>query len=407
MTFPNAKDAKDKAAKAAYDSLERRFQLGDAEQAALVQSIAKLHIVDKLVLPTAMQFNVLETARPAIRYYNPNPAAADAPWDTPQVHIHPNAFQQMCNVSKMPKLFVNELLHGEAWESKRDGYRLFEENMNKLFWKKRYLDRSKRPTKFLHRLVETNAGMEVRGFLSRNFNRHLASRPLLKGFIDACNEVGARPIEATTNDVFFNLKCFLPYVFEPVPGDFITFGVSWSNSDFGAGRMTVALCALRVIKGGPVVMDDALSRVHIGSIIQDSDLVISDDTHSKELMAQLGAIRDTVIEQLKPDSVDRMIKIIELAHTQRVPFSRIKSELANILQKGEFESLQKLINEPIEDLPPIWTDESGQKVPTRWWVSNAVSYLADKTVDTSRREELKEAAGNVLMKDASSIKPSS
>ena len=70
----------------------------------------------------------------------------------------------------------------------------------------------------------------------RNFKRNLATAPLIKAFVEQCGTHQAGPVEATATDVKTVLKCMLPYVFEPVDGEFVAFGLTFCNSDFGAGR---------------------------------------------------------------------------------------------------------------------------------------------------------------------------
>jgi hypothetical protein len=372
-------------ADAAKERLEVRFRLGQHQQDELVTKVANTHIRDKLVPPTKTHFFCEDVPRVA---YGSEEEVQRADVEIPS--IHPHALGQMCSVAGIARTYVSRLINGAEWEKA-----LFVVNMNDLFHKGTYLDRSKQPTKFLHRLV----GNELRGFLSRNFGRHLASMPLLRGFIHACDKVGARPIEASASSVRFSLKCYLPFVFEPTEGEFVSFGMTWSNSDFGSGRMKLALSTMRISSGATAVLDDVLSKVHIGSVIQDSDLEVSDETAAKEVEAQVSAIQDAVSKYLAPDSVNRLLDAIAAANEEQIPWSRLKSELGRLLQKGEIESIENLLRkggEDIIDLPPPGRTATGEPIATRWWASNVVSWVASKETNPDRQVDLQELAGGFI-----------
>lgn len=357
--------------------LMQRTGKGEVECDRLLTQVANMHIVDKLVPPARINIFCKEG--------KPRFTIEGGGHQT----IHTHALGQMCSVIGFPRTYATRLQQGDEWEQA-----LFEHNMNELFHKGAYLDRRKQPTRFLVRSV----GDEVRGFLSRSFNRHLASLPLLRGFVYACGQVNARPVEATTSPVSFSLKSFLPFVFEPVEGEFIAFGASWSNSDFGAGRMRVSLCIMRILSATVGVLEDSLSRVHIGSIIQDSDLEVSDETAAKEVEAQVSAIHDTVKQQLAPESVNRLCTAIAAAHDESVPWHRIKSELGRLLQKKELEDIKTLLesDNDVIDLPPVGKTSSGEPIATRWWASNVVGWMATKEPNPDRRGDLQALAGDLL-----------
>jgi hypothetical protein len=395
-------------AKQASDRLNHRFRLGEGEQARLVQQVADLHIRDKLMYPQAMVFvcppgksdvvlvhyaSLVQLREQLGRMPSEQEIEKDA-LGREGYRIHPHALGQVCGVAGFPRLYARRLRKGKNWEKI-----LLHHNLNELMHRGDYLDRRKQKAKFLQRIVGTGAGSELRGFLSRNFNRHLASLPLLRGFMFACKEVDAQPIEATTSAVRFSLKCFLPHVFEPVDGEFVTFGVTWSNSDFGSGRMKVALSAMRISSGTLSVLEDSLSRVHIGSIIEESDLTLSEEAMAKEVDAQVTMIRDVVKQQLSPEPVNRLCDAIRIAHETQVPWHKIKGELGKILQKKELEAVEELLKkgvDDIEDLPPAGVATNGDPIATRWWASNVVSWMADKEQNPDRKSDLQTLAGTVL-----------
>lgn len=373
-----------KRSAAAVERLESRFRIGQRAQDALVQQVANLHIKDKLVPPDKMFFSC-DGKRARVHYGDISDKGA---------LIHPHALNQMSKVSGLPKIFMTRLVSGEPWEQM-----LFEHNMDMLFHNGKFKSRSTQPIRFLHRLVGPDDNLELRGFLTRSFNRRLASIPLLAGFMDACQKVGALPIEASTSAVNFSLKCFLPHVFEPVDGEFIAIGVMWSNSDFGAGRLLITLSIMRISGGTLAAVDDVHHRTHLGSIIEDIDLEISDETATKEVEAQISAIRDAVVARLTPDSISRLLKAISIAHEEQIPWNKLREELGQILSTKEVEDVKKLLesnSSDIIDLPPPGRTASGEPISTRWWGSQILGWLASKEADPDRKSDLQFAAGQVL-----------
>jgi hypothetical protein len=394
--------------KEARERLDYRFRLGEGEQSRLVKQVANMHIRDKLMYPQAMVFACEQGERDGVRVHYASLAqlreklgrmpteleVAEDAIEREGYLIHPHALGQVSAVAGIPRLYVRRLRKGTPWERV-----LLEHNLNELMHKGNFLDRRKQKAKYLQRIVGEGKSAELRGFLTRSFNRHLASLPLLRGFMVGCNDVGARPIEATTSAVRFSLKCFLPHVFEPVDGEFVTFGATWSNSDFGSGRMKVAMSALRVNSGTMSVLEDSLSRVHIGSIIEENDLQLSDEAMAKEVDAQVTMIMEVVKKQLSPEPVNRLCEAIRIAHETEVPWHRIKGELGKILQKKELENIEEMLkkgSDDIEDLPPVGVGTNGDPIATRWWASNVVGWIADREQNPDRKSDLQTLAGTVL-----------
>jgi hypothetical protein len=277
---------------------------------------------------------------------------------------------------------VNDLLTGDARYQE-----LLAHNMNELFHIPVWKDKDGQSVRFLHRLV----GNQLRGFLSRRFNRWLASAPLLRTFSEECKAAGANPVEAYSSDIRSSLKCLMPKVFEVFPGEYISVGVEWSNSDFGSGKLKVAQTLWRIFENTGAVVDSGINRAHIGSILEDSDLDMSDDTARKEVIAQQGAIKDHVHGFLSETSIDRLLAGIRIARTKEIPWSKLEKQLKGILTSSELDWMNKGLNEAIIDLPSI-----NPGTPDAYWAASAVSSLAAKTKDVDRRMSLQQEAGKLL-----------
>jgi hypothetical protein len=251
-------------------------------------------------------------------------------------------------------------------------------------------------TRFLHRIV----GTELRGFLSRRYNRHLASAPLLRSFIDQCKAEGARPIEATSSPVRHALKCLIPKVFEAFPGEHVCIGIEWSNSDFGAAKLKVLQTLWRVGAGSASVIDEGLSRAHIGSVIEDSDIEMSDETARKEVEAQQSAVRDHVKEYLSQKTIDRLLVAIRAARDEQISWTSLVAKLREAtLGKSDIEWMKNVLEgkaETIIDLPPVSYAPDGARVPNLYWAIGAIGSIAQKMEDPDRRLELQREAGKLL-----------
>lgn len=368
-----------------------RTKRGEAEKKTILETVSKMVIVDRLVPPKLMTFFPPDTNDLGLRY---GATGTDA------VKIHRHALNQLCAKVNFPMTYLNALnkrerqltLDGEATDWKR---KLLCHNLNELFHRPEWMDRGGTPTRFLHRIVDG----ELRGFLSRRYNRHLASAPLLQAFISACELKDAIPIEATASSVRVALKYLLPDVFEAFPGEYIGIGSEWANSDFGAGRMTVTQMVWRISTGTSAVLDETLGRVHLGSIIEDSDLEMSEETAKAETEALKSGITDAVNHQFSVNNVDRLLTALRAARDEQIPWGKLKGQLARFLSKADVDWLQNILDgkgESIVDLPPVSFAPDGTRTPNLYWTSGAVGAIASRTEDPDEKLRLQKEAGKIL-----------
>lgn len=422
----------------AKERLEIRFKLGLGEQVALVEQVKALHIRDRMVWPQEMVFEALQ-GRPYVYVADlsklakkhPSPVAADPFAAIPEgaveedalkrkpIEIHPHALGQMVKAIQEERKKYNRNKKvgevdrraptigyirglagsGELWEKE-----LFHTILVEHFTNGTFLDRRKNPTKFLFRLVGDDDHLKLLGYVSRNFNIFLPTAPLLDAFIHTCSQMGAQPVEASTSEVRFNLKCFLPHIFEPIPGEYVTVGQQWTNSDFGASRLTLCGCMSRAGARSSFVFDKNLSKTHLGPVVEESDLELSDEAMLAMVKAQCLAIRDCVKQQLDPEAVNKILLAVRAAHEEQIPWDRLAGQLGLLLRKKEVESVHALLTgeSSQEDLPQpsYMQDGSGNSVavPTRWWTSNVLAWLSENEQDDERKTVLQRAAGSMLEK---------
>ena len=367
---------------------EARFSVGEKQEHSLIQAISAMVIRDRLVAPKSMQFGLELVERP----HDPN---SDAVVDTvgiglrygdstELVKIHRHALGQLAGKVEFPITYLNKLSTGEQWR-----WELLVHNLNTLFHSSQF-GREDNP-RFLHRLV----GNELRAFLSRRFNRHLASLPLLRAFVESVQACQGRPIEANITDLRWSLKCYLPMVFEAFPGQYICVGVTQSHSDFGAGKHVISQSIWDPMRDTRTVLE-GVSKVHLGSIIEDSDIELSEGTAVAEVEAQARAAQDAVNTYLGEESIEKALKAVRVAHEEKIPWSDLKSALSRVLYDKELASVETLLNSPdIVDLPPVGKTASGDPLPTKWWASTMLSKLANSQ-DDERKMELQSLAGKWL-----------
>jgi hypothetical protein len=366
------------------------MRTGEAQAGTLIKNIADMVIKDKLVPPTEMTFALLPRtggdgyASLALHYAGMNDP--DDPKKPLNIAIHRHALGQLAEKVKFPITYLNTLnIMSESWRPE-----LLVENLNTLFHKTKFMRNGETP-RFLHRLV----GNELRGFLSRRFNRHLASLPLLRAFVEAVHFNGGKPVETTTTDLRWSLKCFLPQVFEPFPGQYICIGVTQSHSDFGAGKHSIAQSIWDPLRDTRTVLE-GVSRVHLGSVIEDSDIEMNDDTALAEVEAQAQAARHTVATYLGDEHISKAMRAVKLANEAQIPWSDLRSQLTKVLYEKELASVETFINSPgIIDLPPIGKTATGEPLPSKWWASQVLSKMATDQ-DDDRKIELQQIAGKWL-----------
>jgi hypothetical protein len=378
----------DPATTAAVKRVKAHLTLGIAEQRRLVDYCARNIPRDRYVPPKQMRFAQ---------------KGGQTAWDTKlviqyikggkreELAVHDHAMGQLCDMAGLDRRYWHKLdvPSDDSW---RRG--LLAHNLNTIFDLQPFVNRLKKPASFLHRIV----GNEVRAVLTQSYNRHLVSNAVLQPFLAACEEVGLQPAKAIVTDMRVHLQTYLPFAFQPVPGEFVALGTCWGNSDFGQGKLKINHNILRLNGGGGnLLTDDTFSRVHLRSVVEDSDVVMDDAVAVKELEAIAAATRSAVVNAMQPDQVQRLLDAIREAAEEQVPWDKLKAQLAKALTKADVVSLEDMLTSHIEELPPPGVGTDGQPLPSRWWAAAALAQLAEKTADPGRSMEIKQVAGQYLL----------
>jgi hypothetical protein len=366
----------------ARERLGNRIKVGAQQQELAIRRALDMVIVDRMWFPANMRFTVDGDDKVRVSYST----EVDKFY-----RLHTHALGQMASVIDVARVYVSKLRGGKRWRQD-----LLAHILNEHFTKEEFVTAKGKPISYLRRAV----GDEIRGFQGRNFGRTLATAPLLKTFVEECARWKAGPIEGHTTDVATMLKCAMPYIFEPVKGEFVAFGVSFSNSDFGAGKLAVSGTVLRISSGTVAVTEDAMSRVHIGKLLgndDEADLVLSDETIGKELDAHRSAVADMVKSVLAPANVNNALKMIQAADKHGIEWYRLRTALGKVLSKAEIEFVKQLLTngDDLMDLPPVHQN-GDERTATAWWAANVVGWFANKEEDAERKHALQSLAGEVL-----------
>lgn len=367
----------------ALDRLKSRIQTGAQQQELAIRRALSMVIVDRMWSPNNMRFSLGKDGVILVSY-------PTEPGKFYRVHAH--ALGQMASVIDVARPYVSKLKLGKLWRQELLVYIL-----NEHFTQEEFITTKGKPITYLRRAV----GDEIRGFQGRNFGRTLATAPLLKTFVEECGRWKAGPVEGHTTDVATMLKCAMPYIFEPVKGEFVAFGVAFANSDFGAGKLAISGTVMRISSGTLSVTDDAMSRVHIGKLLgndDEADIILSDETIGKELDAHRSAVVDMVKSVLSPESVNRTLQMIQTANKHGIEWYRLRTALSKVLSKAEIDFVKQLLTngDDLMDLPPIQRI-GDERTATAWWAANVVGWFANKEDDAERKHALQTLAGEVMV----------
>jgi hypothetical protein len=284
--------------------------------------------------------------------------------------VHKNAFSQLVERAGVPFSYADKLRDTEnPWKRTLLEHTLHQHYMHK-------------GGRFLLRSV---AG-QARGFLSDHYRR-LDSRPLLEAFVTACQSVNAVPFEGVANEIRTSVRAIVPQVFEPVPGEAMVFGLSWNNSDYGAGTYGISAFVLRLVCLNGMMGESAMKQVHLGGKLPE-DFAFSQRTYAADTKTMSLATGDVVRAALAPAATERRINAIKAAHSVETDWRRAFGKVGSMLTKLEEKAARDAFeSEDTVFLPP------GK---TMWRASNALSWVANTAKDPERKLELQQAAGKVI-----------
>lgn len=343
------------------ERLEQIVSRGKQATAPTLRRIIAEQPVDRIVRAQALTFGAPGDGRVTVGFADHETTA------------HPHAFAQIVQRAGVGFAYADGLRQGASWRPE-----LLQHILSEHY-------RHDRACYLMREVAGT-----TRGFLSDRYKR-LDSRPLLESFGEACTAMGLELYEGVASDVRTAVRAIRPVAFEPVSGEALAFGLSWSNSDYGAGVYSIMLFTLRLrcLNGMTSVSDDdeVLRRVHLGRKLS-ADVELSAATLAHETRAMASATRDVVRSLMSPAALDRRCRVIRDAASREVSFSAALRQARNVLSKKDTERAQAMFEgDDVVMLPP------GR---TMWRASNVFSWLANETDDADRKLALQAAAGAIV-----------
>jgi hypothetical protein len=234
-------------------------------------------------------------------------------------------------------------------------------------------------------LVRGHAG-QVRGFLSSKFRR-IDARPIADTLIGEAKSAGAIVTDAVISDVKVEMKFIVPQVFEPSPGEFLVFGFSWGNSDYGCGANWLRAFALRLMCFNGATLEQMLRQVHLGRELSE-DVEWSAATLASDTKTATLAARDTARTLLSPMRIKQTADLVTRAAQQNVDVKAMLAGMKKQVGKAASERIATAYNSPdVEELP------AGN---TLWRFSNAISLVARDEKNVDEKIDLERLAGDIL-----------
>ncbi len=347
-------------------NLDDAIGRGAARSSAVVQRILNEVPRDDIVLGERLAFGYA-SGRLSFE-------AGDKQWN-----LHNHAFDQLVERAGIPTAYARRLdaaeaeLDGTSWEHRLLEYTLTEHYRHQ---GGRYLVRS--------------VNGQARGILSDKFRR-LDSRPLLDAFLGGAQAVGAVPFEGVASDVRVSVRAIVPVVHEPVPGEFMVFGLNWQNSDYGAGVYGVSAFCLRLLCLNAAIGESILKQVHLGKRLPD-ELAFSRQTYELDTQTMISATKDVIGNLLAPRAVEARLDAVRAAHATETTWGAAFKKVGQLLSKGEAQRAKDAFEGPDNVLLP--------EGKTALRFSNALSWIANQTEDADRKIELQRIAGAVIERKA-------
>lgn len=310
--------------------------------------------------------------------------------------IHKHAMQQICSKLKFPFSYLSYLASLGA-----DGDRLSCKNLEELLSITPFKKAGGEGPSFLIRTV----GPKVYGFLSNRYALHLSTDPLLERFVEYCAEQGAKAIGAEWNEVKLQARCALPHIYTPFPGLNIAVGMAFFNSDFGAGTFSVSPTVWDIDRGfatvlpkyslGDTMDQDLFNKIHLGPVLTSKDINLVSSERGRRVDTVAASMRMNIQARLSKDFCATLCKALVRARDTEVSWPTVKRKLAGDLLKEELAILEKLLQERSTPTT-LRLDEDGLPIPTKWWTSQAVSFVAARTADVDRKIDLQRVAGSFI-----------
>lgn len=381
--------AASQAATKARAKLEAQLAAGVENRNNLIRRLVSDTPVDALVDPRALQFNVAEQGG---RDSAITVAFEGAPGGGEMV-LRRNAVQQLAGFTAVKRAGgvgrTSPILRTPAVDAMLDagpwGRELLAENLATIFAnvKREHVMIRAVGTDDAFLDGEMPAEFDVRSVLSANYKR-FDSAGLLEATLKAGDQYGALPVTYHYDQLRWTLKLALPHVFEPVPNEVMTFGLTIGHSDHGRGALEMQFFSRRLWCTNDAIAESLMRRVHLGKL--QNDVTWSAETQQKATELLISQVNDVARLALGPDRVHAECERIKLANEAQLSGDEMAGIVDDETRRAGLphairEDVKRTFNTPdVHMLPP------GN---TMWRLAQTFGLVAQKenVVPTAKKAE--------------------
>jgi hypothetical protein len=293
-----------------------------------------------------------------------------------QVNLTNHSVTQLLNRIGMPKTFAEKLSLGKTGWTRE----LLLHNLRTL------TDGTLEENRLLFRIVDQTA----KGVLSSAYRRMDAS-PIVSNFIKEGMGAGLVPVDGLNTDTRYHIKMLSTKIYEPVPNEVVTFGMSFTTSDYGAGALQLQFFLMRLVCTNYAIGEDCLRKVHLGKrFTEEEGRGFSQKTYDLDTETIASAVKDVISEGLE-EKADTVCGLIANANEKKVS---LQSELDKFRKKGLLTKDQsetaKALYENVTEITYLPEQKSA------WRLSNVLSLMAQQQ-SGDKKLDLESAAMELLV----------
>jgi hypothetical protein len=243
------------------------------------------------------------------------------------------------------------------------------------------------------RLVRT-LGTDLRAFLSDRY-KVMDNYPLLEMITPVFEQHNLQIISSNLSEEKMYIKALSPRLKSEVKvGDVVQAGLCISNSEVGAGSLSVQPLIYRLVCMNGMVTDTARRKYHVGKKLAEFETYseyITDETRQAEEKAMFLCIRDIVNNSLSSDFFGYLVRRLQNASNQK-----ITGKVENVVEvtRKRFGIGEEVGSSILESL--IRSSDF-----TQWGLANAVTNTANSPEVGSydKSSELERIGGRIIELD--------
>lgn len=233
---------------------------------------------------------------------------------------------------------------------------------------------------------------KARAFLSDRYRRidnEEVAEAVLPVLLESAQDIRIESCEVTDRKLY--LKAVFPRIEgEVAKGDVVQSGIVISNSEIGAGSLSVQPMVFRLIcTNGMIAADSGMRRYHVGQKVGDGmdvEALLRDETKRLSDQALLAALQDVVRASLAQVQFDALLKRMREA----TDGPRIERPVEAVEQLGKSFVIPQVERQSILENLIRGGDYS------RWGMLNAVTAVANDHESYDRATELEAMGGQIL-----------